>query len=93
MHRIEMDWLLIKSETQVWEEIVSKSGHPSWHGRNLDSLSDGWVTGGLDPHGPPYEYIFKNCDHVGDNQRELAIAVMKIAVESIVNNGGTINCS
>lgn len=92
MHRIELDWSTIADAVQMWEEIVTRSGHPAWHGRNLDALSDGWVTGGLDSYGPPYEFIFTNCRHVADDLRGIAIAVMGIAVESIVVNGGKMNC-
>jgi RNAse (barnase) inhibitor barstar len=90
MHRIEIDWSTVSSMSQMWDEIVTKSGHPAWHGRNLNALSDGWITGGLDKHGPPYEFIFSNCDQVSEELKEVATAVMEIAEESVQENGGSI---
>jgi RNAse (barnase) inhibitor barstar len=90
MNRIEIDWTAVSSISQMWDDIVIKSGHPAWHGRNLDALADGWVTGGLDKHGPPYEFVFLNCDQIPGELKELATAVMEIAAESVQENGGSI---
>lgn len=77
---------------QLWDEIVVKSGHPSWHVRNLNALNDGWVTGGLDEFGPPYEFISQNVDKIRTDFLDLANAVMRIACESIKENGGQVRC-
>ncbi|MCP3956917.1 MAG: barstar family protein [bacterium] len=90
MQRIEIDWSDVTSMSQMWHDIVIKSGHPAWHGRNLDALADGWVTGGLDEHGPPYEFVFISCDQVPEELKEVAAAVMEIAEESVQENGGSI---
>jgi len=74
----------------MWNEIVDKSGHPSWHGRNLNALNDGWVTGGLDGNGPPYSFCFRNVAMIPLEIREIAFAVMEIADESVKENGGEI---
>jgi len=74
----------------MWDDIVTKSGHPAWHGRNLDAIADGWVTGGLDKYGPPYEFIFLNCDQISKELKDVAMGVMEIAEESVLVNGGSI---
>lgn len=89
-HQIEIDWSEFSSEKELWDAIVSKSGHPTWHGCNLDALNDSWVTGGLDEHGPPYEFLFKNCESVPVPLRELAKAIMNIAQLSVNENGGSL---
>lgn len=61
LHKVEVDWNTIHTEEQMWDELVYKSGHPWWHGRNLNALHDGWETGGLDQFGPPNEFVFNNC--------------------------------
>lgn len=87
---IEIDWSRITSETQMWDDIVQLSGHPQWHGRNLDALHDGWVTGGLDEYGPPYAFVFRNFDKILPELRIRAQQVMRSAALSVAENGGTI---
>ena len=90
MRRVEIDWTTVTSAEELWRDVVEKSGHPRWHGRNLDALRDGWVTGGLDEFGPPYEFVFLNCDQVPDHLLELSRSVMGTAADSVRENGGTI---
>jgi RNAse (barnase) inhibitor barstar len=90
MRQIHLDLGLITSEDQLWDEIVQRSGHPFWHGRNLNALYDGWVRGGLDEHGPPYEFLFANIADTGIALRDLVEQIMAIAKESVAANGGSI---
>ncbi len=91
MYSIQIDWTTIQTEDQLWREIIFKSGHPSWHGRNMNALADGWVTGGLSPDGPPYEFVFDNCNRIHETMLDLATAVMEIAEDSVLENGGSIH--
>ncbi len=74
----------------MWDQLVKRSGHPAWHGRNLDALRDGWVTGGLDEYGPPYEFVFLNCARIPSALEPVARSVMELADRSVVENGGTV---
>ena len=90
MRKVEIDWAALESMDQMWDETVARSGHPDWHGRNLDALNDGWVAGGLDEHGPPYEFVSTNCEQISEALQEVAKVVMEIADDSVRENGGTV---
>jgi RNAse (barnase) inhibitor barstar len=93
MHQIFVDWQSIQDEKMMWDKLVTKSHHPDWHGRNLDALNDGWVNGGLDEFGPPYDFVFTNCQRVKAELKELSVSVMEIALRSVIENGGSIKCA
>lgn len=92
-HPVKLDWSIIRDPGQLWDEIVRRSGHPEWHGRNLDALRDGWVVGGLDDHGPPYDFCFIACSSITPELSQLAESVMATAAESVDANGGSIEYS
>ena len=93
MRTITIDWAAVTDRKQLWNLIVRESGHPDWHGRNLHALRDGWITGGLDAYGPPYHFIFRNCQRTPHELVELCRAIVEVAFDSVLENGGQMTCS
>jgi len=44
-------------------------------------------------NGPPYEFIFVNCNRASEDLEEVAAAVTETAEESVKANSGSIRCS
>jgi hypothetical protein len=86
--KVIVDWSEIMSEEDFYDAILPQCGSPAWHGRNLDALADSWITGGIDQHGPPYAFGFRGIDSVSPDLIDFRDAVLKIAAESIAENGG-----
>jgi RNAse (barnase) inhibitor barstar len=86
--RVTVDWSKIMREEDFYNTILPQCGSPKWHGRNLDALADSWVTGGIDQYGPPYTFEFCAIDSVSHDLIGFRDAVLKIAMESIDENGG-----
>lgn len=89
MHRLTIDWSSIHTREEFWDLVCRASQAPEWHGRNLAALNDSWVTGDINPTGPPYEFCFLNCAAIDESIRGLAEAVMEIARDSVKENGGS----
>ena len=89
MHQINVDWSTITSVTELWVVLCREAQEPEWHGRNLNALRDSWITGGINPTGPPYVFSFINCGRINPDINEIAIAVMEIASDSVQANGGS----
>lgn len=83
-----VDWSQITSEEDFYDCVLSQCGSPSWHGRNLDALSDSWVTGGIDRLGPPYAFEFRNVESTRADLISFRDAVLRISEGSIDENGG-----
>lgn len=86
--QIIVDWSKIMSEEDFYDTIFPQCGSPAWHGRNLDALADSWITGGIDKNGPPYAFGFYGIDSVPQTLIGFRDSVLKIAEESIDENGG-----
>jgi RNAse (barnase) inhibitor barstar len=86
---IVIDWTEISSKDQFYDRVLPQCQSPSWHGRNLDALSDSWVTGGIDPIGPPYRFRFRGSDTLDSELKDFAEVVIEIARESVEENGGS----
>lgn len=86
--QIIVDWSQIACEDDFYDTIMPQCGSPGWHGRNLDALADCWVTGGIDRNGPPYAFGFFNFESTASHLTTFRDSVLKIADESIDNNGG-----
>jgi hypothetical protein len=89
MHQILVDWAAINSIAELWDVLCYQAQEPVWHGRNLNALNDSWVTGDINPTGPPYEFKFLNCDCINPSINNVAIRVMEIARDSVQENGGS----
>lgn len=87
---VVIDWSRTRSIDEFYDAILPQCGSPSWHGRNLNALSDSWVTGGIDHHGPPFAFRFFAASHAPSNLIEFRDAVLEIARESVSENGGSI---
>lgn len=87
---VVVDWEKISSVDIFYDTVLAQCSSPAWHGRNLNALSDAWVTGGINPMGPPYTFQFIACDQVDSELKEFADAVIEIARQSVQENGG--NC-
>lgn len=85
---IIVDWSKITSEEAFYDTILPQCGSPSWHGRNLDALADSWITGGIDRGGPPYAFGFFALESTLPDLIPFRDSVLKIAEESIDQNGG-----
>jgi RNAse (barnase) inhibitor barstar len=85
---IVVDWSKITNENDFYDTALKQAGSPSWHGRNLDALADSWVTGGISQHGPPYAFGFSSLAATPPELISFRDAVLKIAQESIDENGG-----
>jgi RNAse (barnase) inhibitor barstar len=90
MRKISIDWSTIKSEEDMWDRIITESGSPVWHGRNLDALHDSWVNGDINVDGPPYSFEFTQIESTPDAFRKRVEIVMEIARESFAAHGGSI---
>jgi RNAse (barnase) inhibitor barstar len=86
---IVVDWAEISSVDQFYDQVLPQCQSPSWHGRNLNALSDSWVTGGINPGGPPYRFRFVGSDTIGSGLKDFVGAVIEIARESVEENGGS----
>lgn len=86
--KIVLDWSQVSSEDDFYDQVLPQCGAPSWHGRNLDALADSWVTGGIDRLGPPYAFEFLSSDAARPELISFRDAVLRIARESIEENGG-----
>ena len=86
---IVIDWTLIESIEQFFDSILLQSSAPNWHGRNLNALRDSWITGGINPHGPPYRFRFIVGPALPTGLASFREAVEEAATESIDENGGT----
>ena len=86
---VVIDWTRISSIEQFYDQVLPQGQSPSWHGRNLDALSDSWVTGGIDQAGPPYRFRFCGADALDSELKDFAEAVIEIARQSVAENGGT----
>lgn len=86
---VVIDWAQISSVDQFYNQVLPQCQSPSWHGRNLGALSDSWVTGGIDPGGPPYQFRFLGSNSIDSDIKDFAEAVIEIARESVYENGGS----
>lgn len=86
--QVLIDWSAIKSEDDFYDTILPQCGSPAWHGRNLNALADSWVTGSIDQGGPPFAFGFFFMESTPPALIPFRDAVLKIAEESIDENGG-----
>jgi hypothetical protein len=89
MHQITLDWSSISSLPELWDVLLKESNAPTWHGHNLNALRDSWVTGDINPTGPPYAFHFLNSDLISPALVDVAPSVMQIAHTSVQEHGGT----
>jgi len=89
MHLIKVDWATFKAVDEIWDSLCTQAHEPAWHGRNLNALADSWITGSINPTGPPYDFEFLNLENVPLHLREIALAIIDIAKESVAENGGS----
>ena len=85
-----IDWNQISNVDEFYDSVLSQSGAPSWHGRNLNALNDSWVTGGVNRKGPPYRFLIHKRITENKEIEEIEFAVEEIARESIEENGGNL---
>jgi RNAse (barnase) inhibitor barstar len=85
---IAVDWSKVSDPESFYDLVFKQCGAPSWHGRNLDALADSWVTGDINDHGPPYAFAFTSLEATPQELASFRDAVLKIARESIEENGG-----
>lgn len=86
--QVIVDWSEIMSEEDFYDTILLQCGSLAWHGRNLDALADSWINGGIDQNGPPYAFGFLGLESVPPALIGFRDTVLKIAAESIDENGG-----
>ncbi|OYV04909.1 MAG: hypothetical protein CFE26_14380 [Verrucomicrobiales bacterium VVV1] len=86
--QVIVDWSKITSEEDFYDTILLQCGSPAWQGRNLDALADSWITGGIDRNGPPYAFGFFGIESVPPALIGFRDTVLKIAAESLDENGG-----
>jgi RNAse (barnase) inhibitor barstar len=86
--RVIVDWSKITSEDDFYDIILPQCGLPLWHGRNLDALADSWITGGIVRNGPPYAFGFFALESTPPSLIAFRDSILKIAEESIDENGG-----
>jgi len=86
--RVRVDWSGIASVEEFYDVVLRQCGSPEWHGRNLAALRDSWVTGDIDRAGPPYAFEFVNAEGTRPELVEFREEVVRIAEESIDENGG-----
>ena len=75
---------LIRSSQGVTRRVESNNG------RNLDAINDSWVTGGICPDGPPFNFIFRGPKDIGPDFQQFVDTVSEIARESVMENGGEV---
>lgn len=93
MHSLILDWSQIRSIPEAWDAICRAGLEPEWHGRNLNALTDSWVTGDINTTGPPYDFQFRNCPSPGEALFSFARSVMDIARESVKEKGGSFSAT
>ena len=86
--RIMVDWSEVTSEDHFYDLVLPQCGSPAWHGRNLDALADSWITGGIDPNGPPYAFGFLALERTRPDLISFRDSILKLAEQSIDENGG-----
>ena len=87
---ILIDWTRISSSKQFFTSVLRQCNSPKWHGKNLNALRDSWVTGEINPTGPPYTFTFRDSQRMSPDMAEFRDAVLEIARESVRENGGRI---
>jgi len=87
---IHIDWMEISSLDDFYRRVFRQMEAPAWHGANLDALYDSWVTGGICPTGPPFEFRFTS--QIADARLPAGVAgvILETAGRSVAENGGTI---
>jgi RNAse (barnase) inhibitor barstar len=88
MKTIVIDWTEIRSEQHFYAAVLPQTDAPSWHGHNLDAINDSWVTGGVCPCGPPFNYVFRQSEAISPDLKTFAEAVSELAHDSVAENGG-----
>ena len=86
--QVIVDWSRISGEEDFYDTVLPQCESPAWHGRNLDALADSWITGGINPNGPPYNFGFLSPERTPAALIPFRDSVLKIAAESINENGG-----
>ena len=86
--QVLVDWSKIKSVENFYDTVLPQCGSPLWHGRNLDALADSWISGGIDRAGPPYAFGFFFVESVPPELGHFRDSVLKIAADSMQENGG-----
>ena len=87
---IVIDWTTISSPEGFFDSVLPQCKSPSWHGGNLNALRDSWITGSINPEGPPYRFKIFGEELVAPALVGLRDAVREIASESVDENGGSI---
>ncbi|MEM0966087.1 MAG: barstar family protein [Verrucomicrobiota bacterium] len=90
---VEIDWNQISSIGEFFDTALPQCQSPAWHGRNLNALQDSWVTGDINPKGPPYHFRFKRNPKQNEEMDRIRETVEKIARESVEENGGIFETS
>ena len=80
---IVVDWARIEGEDEFYDSLLAQLESPSWHGRNLDALSDSVVTGDINGIEPPFSVTFRGTDRIREELRVFAKSVMQIFAEAI----------
>lgn len=61
---IVINWSLIGSEAEFYEQVLSQLKAPQWHGHNLDALSDSIGVGSINGVEPPYSISVLGTAHI-----------------------------
>jgi RNAse (barnase) inhibitor barstar len=90
MKIVLIDWSVIRNQEDFYVSVLAQTDAPSWHGHNLDAISDSWVTGGICPDGPPFNFVFRGHKDVRPDVRQFSEAVSKLVRESVAEHGGEV---
>ncbi|GAA5496374.1 hypothetical protein Rhal01_02557 [Rubritalea halochordaticola] len=86
--QVIVDWSHIRTEADFYATVLPQCGAPEWHGKNLDALSDSWVSGGINKLGPPYAFGFFRPESISPTLHTFRDAVHQLAEDSIAEHGG-----
>jgi RNAse (barnase) inhibitor barstar len=65
-------WRKLDEQTNVYDGFFCAVGAPTWHGRNLDALTDGISGGSINQVEVPYRVIIKNYDKIAALAKQMA---------------------
>lgn len=83
LKEIIIDWSLIQKIDDFYESFFDQVKAPSWHGRNLNALSDSLVAGSINEIEPPYKIINKNLNSTTEELVSFQEALQDIYLEAI----------
>jgi RNAse (barnase) inhibitor barstar len=85
---VVIDWTQIDSPDAFYETVLPQLRSPEWHGRNLDALSDGLITGQINDLEPPYIVEMLGVHNIPDHLAGFAKSIIAIWFEAARERAG-----